>query len=99
MMEINEQKYERCLAIKRMRTQAEKLRNESRAAYSKINDIQRSTYIRPGSASAMSKLKEMQQLVVDATRAENEAKQIDRCIDHAVMTFMRDYNTDYRGEC
>lgn len=97
-MSMSEDKQERLDAITRMRSNVYRLRSIKEETWREINDGKMSGAMdRILKPNGFKRMQELQQLIVNATQAEREADEIERFIDRAVQTYVRDYPQFGRG--
>lgn len=96
-MTMSEDKEERLAAIDRMKMRVSGLRLESQNCWNEVTRGQHSIAIQRAHPDQMKKIQELQALVVKATQCDNEIKELQRFIDRAVQTYVRDYPQFGRG--
>ncbi|QXO10021.1 hypothetical protein pEaSNUABM37_00060 [Erwinia phage pEa_SNUABM_37] len=96
-MTMSEDKEERLAAIDRMKIKMAGLQTEAKNCWDEVTRGQHSISIQHGHPNQLKKIQDLQAVIVKATQADNEAKEIQRFIDRAVQTYVRDYPQFGRG--
>lgn len=96
-MNVSEDKEERLAAIDRMKIRVAGLKTQAVDCWAEVTRAGDGHTMQHGHLNQLKKIQDLQAIIVKATQADNEVKEIQRFIDRAVQTYVRDYPQFGRG--